>query len=54
MMSKHEKIVQGYIRNMQKVLDINLPEDILSIMMLFYPKYIDFEAERVRQKGFLR
>lgn len=44
MMSEYELLVKGYCHEMQRVLNIDIVDDISSVIILFYPKCIDFEG----------
>ena len=44
MATKSELTVTGYIRELQKKLEIDIPDDIWLIVVMFYPNYIEFEG----------
>ena len=43
-MSTHKLLVTEYCRNMPRELDIEIPNDILLVIVLFFPNFIDFEG----------
>ena len=44
MSQRPEIIASGYIRELQRTVKIEIPNDILLIIILFYPKCIEFEG----------
>ena len=43
-MSERELLLKGYHRELEKEWNINIPDEMVSLISLFFPKYIDFEG----------